>query len=380
LVSNTSWSVVNFRMGLMNALRGSDYGVMAAAPRDAYSARLQALGIVYEHVPMQNKGKNPFADLLTLAHLVRVFRRYRPACVLTFTPKPNIYASIAASLVGIPVVANIAGLGSVFASVSRLKTLVEVLYRVALRAPRVVFFQNPDDAAYFVGKRLVDPSRVRVLPGSGVDTQRFFPRETPDRDQAAFTFLLFGRLLADKGVREYVAAARALRGRHPKARFRLLGFVESQNPTAIARGEIDAWISEGCIEFEGATDDVAPHIAIADCVVLPSYYREGTPRSLLEAASMGKPIITTDMPGCRDVVDDRISGLLAQPRSVPDLLAKMESMLELSPNELAAMGAAARAKMLRQFDEAIVVAQYLEAVRRAIASKPPSGPAVRGPI
>jgi glycosyltransferase involved in cell wall biosynthesis len=362
VVANTSWNIANFRATLIAQLVYQGHGVTVVAPADRYSPSICALGCRYVAMPMANKGKNPFTDLLLIARLWRLFRREAPDCIVSYTPKPNIYAGIAARMLGIPVVANIAGLGSVFVGSGWLPWLVRRLYRIALLRSYRVFFQNRDDLEHFVSAGIVNRASAALLPGSGVDTRRFAPRPGTTADDS-FTFLLFGRLLWEKGVRQYVEAARLLKVRYAEARFRIMGFLDVENPSAIGRRQIDEWTAEGLIDFIEARDDVRDAIAEADCVVLPTFYREGTPRTVLEAASMAKPVIVTDSPGCRDAVEDGVTGLLVAARSTEQLVHKLETMLRMPPAARSEMGLRARDKMIRQYDEKTVIDAYLAAIR-----------------
>lgn len=391
---NTAWNLYNFRAGLIRALAEVGYEVVGVAPFDEYARRLEGIGCRYVPLPMDNKGKSPLRDLVLLWRFWRLLRRERPAAFLGYTVKPNVYGSIAAHALGIPVINNIAGLGTVFIRGGWLAWVVKSLYRFALSRSERVFFQNEEDRDLFLRNRLVRSEQTGLLPGSGVDLQRFVPvsvrgagglgcaeggenvEEGPllvpppgkDADQAIapLCFLLGARLFWDKGVGEFVEAARRVREQVPHARFQLLGFLEVENPAAINRATVDAWVSEGVIEYLGATDDVRPFLAAADCVVLPSYYMEGTPRSLLEAAAMARPIITTDWVGCRNVVDDGVNGLLCRVRDAGDLADKMLVMIRLPQAQRAAMGAAGRAKVEREFDEKIVIGAYLRELKRIV--------------
>ena len=343
----------------MRELRSRGTLPIAVAPEDEYAERIRAEGIRFVAMAMDNQGTSPSRDLALVWRLYRLFQAERPSAVLTYTPKPNIYASLAAMPLRIPVTNNVAGLGSAFTRGGWVAGVADVLYRCALPASRRVFFQNDDDLALFRRRWLVRTSRSERLPGSGVDLQRFQPR-TVTRNDGAFVVLFVGRILADKGVRELVDAVRRLQGHHPRIELRLLGPLNVENPTAIQAAEIEAWEKAGVVRHLGFTDDVASHIAEADCVVHPSYYREGVPRSLLEAAALGKPIITADTIGCRDAVDDGITGFLCRPRDAADLAEKMERMIALTPREREAMGRGGRTKMEREFDEQIVINRYLE--------------------
>lgn len=379
---NSVWNLVNFRAGLIRALVQAGYEVVAVAPADEYVPRLAALGCRYIEMPMDNRGTHPVRDALLLARLIRVLRAERPGAMLGYTVKPNIYGSLACHVLGIPTINNISGLGAVFISRGWVTQVVQFLYRQALARSAHVFFQNGDDEALFLSRGLAPKGRTGLLPGSGVDLVRFAPvfrtvtivagrgsQLGPNHQQSsrAFRFLLIARMLWDKGVGEYVDAARALRTAHPEVEFALLGFLDVKNPAAISRDQMSAWVEEGVVKYLGSTDDPRLFIADADCVVLPSY-REGTPRSLLEAAAMARPSITTDVEGCREVVDDGVNGLLCQARSGQDLAKKMSQMLSLSTEERDQMGRAGRAKMERQFDEQIVINRYLAVLERVCSN------------
>src|SRR5256885_13590986 len=307
------------------------------------------------------RGTSPFADFGVLVNFARHLRRIRPAAFLGFTAKPNIYGSLAAGLCGVPVINNISGLGAVFSHRNWLSRLVATLYRLALKRSSTVFFQNRDDLDLFERMGLVRRDSAGVLPGSGVDLVHFAPREAK-RAGEPFTFLVAARLLWDKGVGEFVEAARRVKSARPEVRFQILGMIEPPSSAAVGLDRLRAWEAEGVIAYLGAAEDVRPAYAGADCVVLPSYYREGVPRVLLEASAMATPVITTDTPGCREAVDDGVTGLLCAPRAVEPLLDAMEGMIALPMDERAAMGAAGRAKMEREFREEIVHRAYLEAL------------------
>lgn len=366
IASNTSWSLVNFRSGLIRALTEAGYEVVAAAPQDDHTVRLPSLGCRFVALPMDNKGTNPLRDLLLLVRFHRLLRHERPAVLLGYTVKPNVYGSMAAHMLGIPVINNIAGLGTAFVRESWVTHVVGRLYRLALAHSYAVFFQNGEDLRLFLDLGIVHRSKISRLPGSGVDTQAFIPALLPSTGGEDCVFLLMARLLWDKGVGEYVKAARRLRERHPTARFLLLGPVGVANRSAISQEQILLWQKEGVIEYLGHTDDVRSHISTVDCVVLPSYYREGVPRSLLEAAAMGRPIVTTDAPGCRDVVEDGVTGFLCQPRDAEDLAEKMEQIIKMTPEERSQMGLCGRQKVEREFDEKIVIGRYLNVLEEIV--------------
>ncbi|HEX8584125.1 MAG TPA: glycosyltransferase family 4 protein [Allosphingosinicella sp.] len=363
---NAAWNILNFRLGLLRALQESGYRVVALAPPDEYGPRLAEHGIEYHPIEMDKQGTSPLRDFQLLLRYARAMRRLRPDILLAYTAKPNVYGSLAAHALGIKVINNVSGLGTAFIREGLLTRIVSGLYRLAFRRSATVFFQNGEDRDLFVERGLVGEAQARILPGSGIDITRFRPEgaEAPAPGRP-FTFLLIARLLWDKGVGEYVEAARIVRRELPNARFRLLGFLDVPNRTAVARKDVEGWVAEGLIDYLGASDDVRPHIAASDCVVLPSY-REGLPRTLLEAAAMAKPLITTDVPGCRHVVADGVNGFLCEVRAPRSLAGAMMRMARLPQRERAKMGAAGRARIEAEYDEKLVIARYLEAIRDAL--------------
>ena len=357
---NTCWNILNFRRPVVEALVQAGHAVTVLAPADDSVERLRALGCRVLPLAMDVKGLNPLRDLALMARFYRLFRAERPDVILSYTIKNNIFGAMAAQALRIPFLPNVSGLGTAFLSGGGLQRLVEALYRRAYARLPVVFFQNSEDRDLFVARGLVASGQGRVLPGSGIDLTRFAPAPYPKAGSAP-VFLLIARLLRDKGVVEYVEAARQVKARHPAARFQLLGAVDAANRSAIDAETLRGWVAEGVVEHLGTTDDVRPFIAAADCVVLPSY-REGAPRTLIEAAAMARPLIATDVPGCRAVVERGRSGLLCKVRDAGSLAEEMLRFLSLSRDERVAMGQAARAHMERDYDQARVVAAYLQAI------------------
>jgi len=353
---NSSWNIVAFRTGLIRGLREQGYEPVVIAPIDPDGEeRMTKLGLERIVIHIDRSGLNPFADFGLMLTYRSILKRLRPIAYLGFTIKPNVYGCIAARMLGVPALANISGLGTVFIRRGPLLALVTALYRFALSRAAVVFFQNPDDRALFVERRIVRPDQARLLPGSGVDLDRFKPAPLPD---GPVTFLFIGRLLGDKGVREFIEAARQLRRELPDARFQLLGPLDEGNRTAIGKDELDRWVAEGAIDYLGGTDDVRPFIARATVVVLPSY-REGLPRSLLEAGAMARPAVATDVPGCREAVVDGETGFLCRARDSRSLAEAMKRLAALSGEERKAMGVAARRRVEEKFSETVVISAYL---------------------
>jgi len=361
LVCNTAWAMYTYRPGLIRALVASGVRVTVLAPTDRTVDQLLAMGVTYVDVPIESKGTNPLSDLKTVWTLWRHYRRLQPDLVFHYTIKPNIFGTFAAALAGIKSIAVTTGLGYVFIQHSLAARVAKQLYRLAFRFPREVWFLNPDDEQTFLDAELLThPERAALLPGEGIDLDAF-PFTPLAADRAHFDFLLVGRLLWDKGVGEYAAAARIVKARYPQARFRLLGPAGVANPSAIPLADIEDWVASGTLEWLGETDDVRPYLRDADCVVLPSY-REGMPRTLLEASALGRPIVATRVPGCRDVVEDGVTGLLCEVRDAEDLAAKMLRVIEMSMQQRAEMARAGRAKVESAFDEKVVLRRYFSAI------------------
>lgn len=364
---NASWNIYNFRRALVRALLERGHDVIALAPEDEYSVRLDKLGVAFVPIAIDSKGVSPLNDLGLLARYRAAMSQLGADLFIGYTVKPNIYGSMAAASLGIPAINNISGLGTAFIRTGPLNWLVSNLYRVALRHSATVFFQNRDDRDLFVAKSLVREDQARLLPGSGIDLEHFQSRPLPNGP--GVRFLMMGRLLWDKGVREYAEAARMVRERHPTARFTMLGFVDVPNRTAVGKNDIDIWSKEGVIDYLPACEDVRPHIEAADCVVLPSY-REGLPRALLEGAAMARPLIATNVPGCRDVIQDGVNGYSCVVRDAASLAEAMIQIIDAGSDRRRQMGREGRRMVEARFGQELVVQSYLEAVEAALASRP----------
>lgn len=364
LSANEAWNLAHFRQGLIKAL-AQDFQLAAAAPDGEGVRRLKELGCSFHALPLDSHGTNPLRDVRLLKRYVALMRALKPAAYLGFTVKPNIYGALAAQRMGVASINNISGLGTAFIAESWVSPIVRGLYRLALRRAHRVFFQNSDDLALFQKLKLVRAPQSELLPGSGVDLQRYAPQPTREADGAA-RFLFIGRMLGDKGVREFLEAARLARAGRNNLAFTLVGPDGAPNPTAVPREELSALLSAAGAQYLGTMEDVREAIARADCVVLPSY-REGTPRVLLEAAAMRRPLIATDVPGCRDVVEDGVNGLLVPVRDSKGLAEAFLRFAALSPQQRDAMGQASRSLVEARFDERIVIDRYRAAIGAALA-------------
>jgi glycosyltransferase involved in cell wall biosynthesis len=375
---NSTFNLTNHRVGLINGLLDGGYEVIATSPTDEFASRVKELDCHHVPLQMERKGTNIGRDLLLFWRYRTMLKQYMPDIYLGFTAKPNIYGSLAAQSLGIPVINNISGLGTVFGAMSTslvgslLSRLLRVLYWFALLRSDKIFFQNKDDRREFIERGVVKVHLTELLPGSGVDLERFAYNpiianqlvSKANNEKTKTRFLLVARMLWDKGVGEYVEAARLLSRRYPRTEFCMIGFLDFQNPEAISEEQINEWIAEGIVQYLGVINDIRPEIVKADCVVLPVLFREGTPRSLLEAAAMGRPVITTNTVGCRETVDDGVNGYLCVPSDSIDLSKKMERIIQLNDTQRHEMGRCGRQKMELQFDEQIVIQKYLEAISR----------------
>ena len=365
---NAAWNIWNFRRPLLSALLADGHEVTVLAPDDEFAAKLTGLGARFIPLPMQLKSVNPASHVALAWRMRRAFAKIQPDIVLSYTIKNNIYGAFAARSLGQRFIPNVTGLGTAFLSGGILQSLAQLLYRSAFAGLPVVFFQNEDDRDLFLGKGLLEPRQARLLPGSGIDLAHFAASPYPPAKNPPI-FLMIARLLRQKGVEEFVEAARLVRKQYPAVRFQLLGAAGTANRSAISLDTVQAWENTHGIEYLGTCQDVRAQIAEANCVVLPSY-REGAPRTLIEAAAMGRPVIATDVPGCRSVVANGTGGLLCPPRDAGGLAAACVRFLELDQAEREAMGQAGRAKMEREFDQELIARAYREVIGQAMAAAP----------
>jgi glycosyltransferase involved in cell wall biosynthesis len=383
--TNSVWFLYTYRLNLMLAMKSRGVEVIAAAPReDKYTRLFEQHGIRLLDVPVQMWSINPLEGVNIVLHMLRLYRQEKPDAVHSFALKANIYGSIAAHLARVPVIINtFTGLGHAFAKKNLLRSIVITLLRVALKSPVWATFQNPDDQNLFHSLNLVR-DRSTVIMGSGIDTKRFSPLPDmglPPSSERTVTFLMFSKLIWSKGVREYIEASKQLsmrlreKGCNGRVKCVLLGGARAGNPTGVDSewlGHPDSvpaeWIEDiaakGDIEWISHDEDILPHIHRADVVVLPSYYREGIPRSLIEAMSCGKPIITTDTPGCRESVDDGVNGLLVPPKNVNSLADAMLTLTE--DNDLRRrMGKASRERVIMLFSDQLVINKTFDVYKKA---------------
>ena len=357
IVINTSWNIYNYRLGLIKDLIKHGHEVCAIAPKDEFSDELIDTGCEFIPIEMDNWGTNPFRDLKLIVDFYKIYKSYKPDVIFHYTIKPNIYGTIAGRLLKIPTISNVSGLGTVFMKETLVTKLVKRMYQFAFRFPEKVFFQNEEDKEFFESQELIEKGLIEILPGSGINTDYFAPNISEKNDK--FTFLMVSRLLYDKGIVEYIEAAKQIKNNGKIIEFQILGGIDSGHIRGIPPEMIKAWVDSGLMNYLGTAKDVRPYIEKADCVVLPSY-REGTPRTLLEAASMEKPLLATNVPGCRNVVKDNINGFLCKAKDVDDLASKMRKMVKISNEQRLKFGKNGREMVKSRFDEKIVIQKYLD--------------------
>ena len=367
IISNSAFNIYNFRLTLAEEIIKKGYELFFIAPYDEFTSKITQRGFMIKNVSVNPKGSNIIEDKKTIDEFKRIFRVYSPDLILNFTIKPNIYATLAASSLNIPAINTVTGLGTVFIKENFVTDIVEILYKISFSKATKIFFQNYHDRDLFIKKNIVKKECTGIVPGSGVDTIRFFPREKrKNRDK--FVFLLIGRMLKDKGLEEYIEAAKIIKKRYDNVEFQLLGSLEVENKTLISKKKMYEWVRNGTVSYLGSTFKVEDYIADADCVVLPSY-REGLPKSLLEGASMQKPLIATDVVGCIDVVKDGFNGFLCEAKSSESLAQACEKMLLLDKKSRFLMGENGRKLVLDKFDEKFIIKTYLDEIQKVVPHK-----------
>lgn len=358
-VSSNAWSVYNFRLDVIRHLLGQGFKIVVIAPDDEYSSLLTQEGCSFIPIDFDNKSESPLQDVALYRQLKKIYRQSRPDFIFHFVIKPNIYGSLAASKLNIPSASVVTGLGYPFAKRNWLYHLVKWLYRRALRNVTEAWFLNNEDAKVFISEKIINIQKVKVLPGEGVNTEYFspdIPATLPKNGK--FIFLMSCRLLWSKGIGVYADAARILQKKNIEARFELIGFFEKHHPDSISQEQLHAWETEGLIHFNGFARDVRPYLKNADCLIFPSFYNEGVPRGLMEAASMELPIITSLNRGCKEVVLNNSNGYVCTPNDPFDLADKMEKMMNLSAEERSRMGKNGRALVIKKFDVKKVIEEY----------------------
>ncbi len=358
LIANHGLVLYVFRRELLERLIADGHQVVTALPEDEYTQDLKAMGCKVIPTVLHRHGTNPVQDLQLLMRYKQIIRAEKPDKVLTYTIKPNIYGGMASAAAKVPYVVNITGLGTAVEKSGALQKLTVLLYRYALRRVQTVFFQNRDNEAFFAARKLA-MGKHKMLPGSGVNLERFQVLPYPDGGTVDFVFV--ARVMREKGIDQYLDAAKALRKKYPQARFHICGFCEEAYEDTIRQLE-----AQGIVRYHGLVKDIQGIYRMARCTVHPTFYPEGLSNVLLESAASGRPIITTNRPGCREVIEDGVNGFLVEERSSADLIQKLERFLQLSWQEQKQMGLNGRKKVEKEFDRRIVVEAYIKELNHGL--------------
>ncbi|MCB0335000.1 MAG: glycosyltransferase family 4 protein [Bdellovibrionales bacterium] len=372
VTGNSGWCIYNYRRNLVRRMVEAGTMVEVATPQDEFLERFQDYGAITVPLRMRAKSVNPLRELLSLLDLFQVLRKSKPDYVCSFTVKCNLYVAICARLLGFKQIANVSGLGKSFDKPGMLNAIIKFLYKHTLGSADRILFQNNEDLEYCVQKKLVPRQASKRIPGSGVDLKHFL---SSDSDESKITylkrdklvFLMMGRLLPQKGYDIFIECARSILSETDrKIEFWILGIEDKESiESALLLDRIQTAHQEGVVVFHPFSDEVLPFLRAADVVVLPTFYNEGVPRSLLEALACGKPLITSDWKGCRDTVVPNVNGLLVKPKSVESLRAAILEMVDMPLAQLRAMGVESRKLAERQFDEELVITSYLDELKVA---------------
>lgn len=361
LNGNTSFVIYNFRYGLMEELENRGYKVVVVAGEDGSTKLIKEKGWRFIPIKIDRRGKNILNDLKLFIQYYQIYRKEKPDYVLNFTIKPNIYSTLAAKIAGIDVLNNVTGLGDTFNSNNLTNKIIKFLYKISFKFPKAIFFQNDDDMNIFLENNLISRQKCIRIPGSGVNLEKFNLTEKKEKNDK-IKLLFIGRISENKGVRIAYEVAKKIKSKYPNIEIQLLGKIYEDEKGHIPEKELLEWEKECNIKYLGTSKDVRNEIKEADAIIFPSYYREGVPRSLIEAAAMGKIILTTDNVGCRDIANEGYNGFLAQIKSVDSMVKQIEKYMNLTSEEKKNMEKNSRKKAVEEFDERIVISKYLEVI------------------
>ena len=363
LSANSSWYLFNFRKNTILSLIEDGYKVICISPQDPYAQNLINIGCDWYPVKIDTSGANPWRDLRLIINFFVYYLKFKPIAAFHFTIKNNVYGTLAAFMCNIPSINNISGLGTAFLHEGLKYKIAKTLYRISLPLAAKVFCQNDEDFALLTDLKILRKGQLKLLPGSGVDLLRFHPRlkDTNNKARSYFRFIYSGRFLADKGLRELIEAIKQINNSQICCELYLIGFQDSENISAIQSKEITKWSHVPGVFIMDPTDKIEMCLAQSDCLVLPSY-REGMPRSILEACAMEIPIVCSDVPGCRNIVTHLDNGLLCEPKDSQSLEHQMRQMLKFTPQDRHLMGVRGRKKVLKCYDESIVIKEAKNAI------------------
>ncbi len=362
VISNTTWSIVNFRKGLIVDLVANGYKVIALGPPDYFSPQVAELGCKY--IPLQKldqSGTNPINDLSLIGEFRKIFKSQNVDYAILYTIKPNVYGSLATFGIKTKTLATVNGLGYTFYKKGIFKAVIKMLYRVAFSKASRVIFQNPDDQQFFIENSLVKKEKTLNVKGSGVDLEQFRQNPTFRADSDKLIFMMSARLVKEKGILEYYEAAKTVKTKYPNIQFLLYG-IASNNPSSLSVEDVKKLSEEGEVDFKGVTLKMSDTLESIDVLVLPSYYREGIPRVLLEGLSKGLPLITCDSVGCKETVENGKNGYLVEPKSADALAEAIIKMIEIPADKRKEMGSYSRKKAETEFSEKKIISTYIEEI------------------
>lgn len=355
VLANFGMGLYNFRRELLEKLIEQNHEVYISLPDDEYVPKLESLGCKFINTPVSRRGTNPITDFKLLMNYKKIIKSIKPDVVLTFTIKPNVYGGLACRLSNVPVIANITGLGTAVENGGLLQKITLFLYNISLKKAKCVFFQNKDNENFLTKKNIVKGNH-RVIPGSGVNLNHYALLDYPPDDTV--NFLYISRVMKEKGIEQYLDAAKYIKGKYPNTVFHIVGFCEEEY-----EGLLEEMQDKGIIEFHGKQSDVRIYHKISHCTIHPTYYPEGMSNVLLESAACGRPIITTNRSGCKEIVDEVANGYIVEQKNSQDLINKIEKFLELKYEDKRHMGIAGRKKVEREFDRNFIVNAYLEELK-----------------
>lgn len=366
ILANLDVGLYNFRRELLEALLKVPYEVHIALPDGEFIPKLVEMGCIFHETRLERRGMNPFHELQLIRRYREIIKEVQPDVALTYTIKPNIYAGSILASKKIPYITNITGLGTAVEGDGLLQKLTVRMYRHAMRGVSCLFFQNETNEAFFTEQKIA-PGRHKRIPGSGVNLERFRYLEYPSED-APISMLFISRVMKEKGIDQFMEMAEVIKKEYPETEFHILGFCEDDDSEPDSyRNRIRGLEEKGVLTFEGMLEDIKPFLQKSQCTVHPSFYPEGMSNVCLESAASGRPVITTDRPGCRDTIEDGKTGLLIKEQDSADLIRAVRQFLTMPYEQRKQMGLAAREKMEREFDRKIVVDTYLTELERILA-------------
>lgn len=358
VLGNSAFGTFLFRKELLSELLIKNYEVCVSVPNDEYVKKLEDLGCKVISTEFDRRGMNPKQEQLLYREYCRIIKEVQPDKILTYTVKPNIYGGIAAKKFGVPQIANITGLGTALENPGRKQRILIWLYRRALKGSQIVFFQNLENHEFFI-RHKISLNRFEILPGSGVNINQFDVTEYPSDDTVKFLFI--SRIMKEKGIDYYLESAKSIKEKYPNTEFHICGYCEKEY-----EGKLETFVQDSIVNYHGSIDNVSGFLSSIHCVVHPTYYPEGMSNVLLESCACGRPIITTDRSGCREIVDDGVNGYMIRCENQGDLIIAIEKFLNLSYEQKKAMGLAGRAKVEKEFDRQIVVKKYMEEIEKEV--------------